>query len=73
MHIINSAAASGGEDTYATFNIPETLVTGNGSSFTSYEFTEYMKSIGIHDIRTASYNHAISGLVQEHAIEAFNP
>ena len=56
--------------TFATFGIPETLVTDNGSNFTSSEFEEFLKANGIRHIKTAPYHPASNGLA-EWAIQTF--
>ena len=48
--------------TFATFRIPETPVTDNGSNFTSSEFEEFLKANGICHIKTAPYHPASNGL-----------
>ena len=56
--------------TFAIFGIPEILVTDNGSNFTSSEFKEFLKSNGIHHIKTVLYHPALNGLA-EWAIQTF--
>ena len=50
--------------TFATFGIPEILVTDNGSNFTSSEFEEFLKFNGIRHIKTAPYHPASNGLAE---------
>ena len=53
VHITTSTTSSVTiemRSTFATFGIPETLVTDNGPNFTSVEFENFLKSNGIHHI-----------------------
>ena len=58
------------KSTFATFSIPETLVTDNGPNFTSVEFENFLKSNGIHYIKTAPY-HPASNRLAERAVQTF--
>jgi len=40
------------------------LVTNNGTTFTSREFSEFMKECGIVHVMSAPYHHATNGLAQ---------
>ena len=55
---------------HATFGIPETLVTDNGTNFTSAEFEKFLKSNGTCHTQTALYHPALNGLA-EHAVQTF--
>ena len=74
VHITNSATSAVTVDkmrnTFATFGIPEILVTDNGSNFTSSEFETFLKSNGVRYIKTAPYHPASNGLA-EHAVQTF--
>ena len=47
---------------FATHGLPATLVSDNGSNFTSSEFQEFMKRNGIKHIKVAPYHPASNGL-----------
>ena len=49
---------------FAVHGLPDTLVTDNGTSFTSELFTEFMQQNGIHHIQTAPFHPASNGLVE---------
>ena len=48
----------------ATHGLPATLVSNNGSNFTSSEFQEFMKRNGIKHIKAAPYHPASNGLAE---------
>ena len=56
--------------TFATFSIPEMLVTDNGTNFTSAKFEEFLKLKEISLIRTAPYHPASNGLT-ERVVQTF--
>jgi len=49
---------------FATHGLPATLVSDNGSNFTSSEFQEFMKKNGIKHIKVAPYHPASNGLAE---------
>ena len=69
VHITTSTTSSVTIE-IATFGIPETLVTDNGSNFTSVEFENFLKLNGIHHIKTALYHPTSNGLM-ERAVQTF--
>lgn len=56
--------------TFATHGIPVTVVTDNGTNFTSREFENFMKSNGIAHVKTAPYHPASNGLAEK-AVQTF--
>ena len=54
----------------ATHSLPETVVTDNGSVFTSEEFGQFMQLNGVKHIKSAPYHPASNGLA-ERAVETF--
>ena len=55
---------------FATHGLPKTLVTDNGTQFTSIEFESFMKENGIRHIRSSPYHLSSNGLA-ERAVQCF--
>ena len=49
---------------FATFGLPEVLVSDNGSNFTSEEFAAFMRANGIKHLKTAPYHPSSNGQVE---------
>ena len=55
---------------FATHELPELLVSDNGSVFTSSEFKSFLEQNGIHHSTSAPYHSATNGLA-ERAVQTF--
>ena len=49
---------------FATHGLPKSIVSDNGSCFTSEEFSKFVKQNGMQNIRTAPYHLASNGLAE---------
>ena len=57
-------------DIFATLGLPDTIVTDNGPTFTSSEFTLFMSHNGIKHITVSPY-HASSNSLAERSVQTF--
>ena len=55
---------------FASYGLPDQIVTDNQSQFTSSEFQRFTKADGIKHIRSASYQAATNGEA-EHCVQTF--
>ena len=55
---------------FATFGLPEVVVSDNGSKFTSDEFETFLKKNGVKHVKMPPYHPASNGLV-ERAVQTF--
>ncbi|XP_062714152.1 uncharacterized protein K02A2.6-like [Aedes albopictus] len=51
-------------ESFATFGIPETIVSDNGPQFAGHEFRTFCQSLGIQHLRTAPYHPQSNGLAE---------
>ena len=51
-------------DTFARFDVPQEIVTDNGSNFTANIMEHLLKSLTIHHIKTSPYNPQANGMVE---------
>ena len=49
---------------FAQFGIPETIVSNDGTQFTSADFKEFCRLNGIHHVQTAPYHPSSNGLTE---------
>jgi len=57
-------------ETFSTFGLPQSVVTDNGTCFTSSHFQKFMRANGIHHIKTAPYHPSSNGQA-ERAVQVF--
>ena len=51
---------------FSQYGIPEQLVSDNGTKFTSQEFQNFTKKLGIKHIRTAAYGKSSNGQAERY-------
>ncbi|XP_037560862.1 uncharacterized protein K02A2.6-like [Dermacentor silvarum] len=52
------------QELFCRFGFPETLVSDNGTQFTSADFQEYLQRVGTRHVRTAPYHPISNGLAE---------
>ena len=74
VHIVPSTSAEATfaklRNIFATFGLPEQLVSDNGSSFTSTEFQKFLMENGVKQTLTSPYHPSSNGLA-ERAVQTF--
>lgn len=74
IHQMNSTTSTSTieklREIFATHGLPETVVSDNGTNFTSEEFEEFMRRNGIKHIKVAPYHPASNGMA-ERAVRIF--
>ena len=55
---------------FATFGLPEVVISDNGSNFTSDEFEAFLKKNGVKHVKTPPYHPASNGLIKR-AVQTF--
>ena len=63
--ITSTATIEKFREMFATHVVPATLVSDNGSNFTSLEFQEFMKKNGTKHIKVARYHPASNGFAEK--------
>ena len=58
------------QNVFTTHGLPNTIVSDNGSAFTSDEFSKFTKQNGIEHIKTSPYHPATNGLA-ERSVQTF--
>ena len=68
LHIVLSASATSAINklrlTFATHGLPRTIVSDNGTAFTSNEFQEFLLQNGIEHVHSAPYHPSSNGLAE---------
>ena len=71
IHIMSSTTSAATIDTlrrvFATHELPRTIVSDNGTAFTSAEFAQFVKLNGIKHVRTAPFPSSIKWTCGAHS------
>ena len=74
VHVTNSATSSTTIEllrkSFACLGLPDVVVSDNAATFTSDEFTDFLKKNGIKHVRTPPYHPASNGVI-ERAVQTF--
>ena len=67
-HVVPSTSATAAIDklrcSFSTHGLPQTIVSDNGSAFTSSEFQQFLSHNGIEHVRSAPYHPSSNGLAE---------
>ena len=67
-HVVPSTSATAAIDklriSFSTHGLPQTIVSDNGSAFTSSEFQQFLSQNGIEHVRSAPYHPSSNGLAE---------
>ncbi|XP_062713505.1 uncharacterized protein K02A2.6-like [Aedes albopictus] len=64
VHVIENLMVVLLNQSFATFGVPEVIVSDNGTQLSSHEFQAFCTSQGIHHIRAAPYHPQSNGLAE---------